>query len=886
MVPKQPKRIKIAILYNSRDQSSFDALSDHLAILRRKEPIDLWHETEAGASLREQVQTSLNESRIIFLLISSSFNRDDSYYSSLEMIDFIGKCAKEGKQIWPIIIKPVSGFFFEDYEVFFGQREEPVTQWKPQDEGYKEVTKKIGGAITSILSYEWSCYGDICYHQAYLPEALSAYRKSLAYVPRYSPALLGELSVLLKQGKLEEAEHCFNAIVSYDTGIKITVSSKIKQETFTYACTKGHALLMLGRPLEAQKVFQEVYQQIALSTDDAERKICAEAYCGEGDACLKLGEHSPSSINYYNQALTAYTKAGEFSLNDYRHLLGIGETYIAFGDHLQSDSYYEKALKTYLQVIAACPNNVLALTGQGSALYRLHRFNEALTAYEKALQIDQYEVQVYGGAGYVLLKLSRTQEALLVFEKALYLENNACYIYGKGQAQAKLRHYEEALSAYHEAYKQGYESEEFFVSCAEALLELADVERINGKQVEAQKHYDEARTSYEHAVERGWRNFYIYYYGLGRVFFGKKEWANALEWYKKALPFITNEAKVYLEIGKTLVELGDYQQALDHFNLAHSLCHNAASKIDEADIHTAYGNAYYLMAGKSNSEHYNVYQKKACLCYEKAVAIRKNVEALVGLGKARMALNRYEKAIDAFDQAIEFNPLLIECSFLKGKCYYMLRQYSDACNQYYLTIKSGLDTISVYKDLGDALLSMSSYVDAIEAFDKAIEHMGKDAKFAYCGRGSALYAQGKNKEALQSFDNANRLDPSICLQPQYRRILEDIKYSIEGRLRTNPQDVSVYRQKGDVLRFLGERSEDIIDAYTFAVENGDVSANIYYYRGEAYYAVQDYRNALDDFKEALKFNPSLQEAQQMIYEVEHIVEPSQKGFFKRLIFWK
>ena len=883
MLPEQPKPIKLAYLYHINEQNIYETLHKHLGTLEREGLIERLPEPLGGVSLEESMKYRLGQARIILLLTSIDFDND---FSNSETTGLLKNIREKGTYVWPIIAKKFSwekSHFHKQYGVFFGEDKQIASSWPSSEEPYTRIVKQAEHEIVQILSQEWTQYSATCYSRNYLQEALAGYNKSNNYIAGYPPALLGKLQVFLKLGKSEEAERCFQDIVLPN------IASSTGKQDFAHDCVKGYALLEMGRLLEAQKAFQEVYQKFSLPINDAQRNICADAYYGEGDVCLKLAtQTSNNPTYYYNQALTAYRNAEKFSSGYPKYLIGIGKTYLALGKLSRSDDYYKNALDIYEQIIPDYPNDVPAYLGKGEALYGLRHFQEALNIYDKARQTNQDDVEVYGSAGYALLELSRYKEALSAFNKVLsFNSKNGYYLYGKGQAQAGLELYQDALSTYHEAIISGYTLSDLFVDQAEALLNLADSEYISGHHAKAKKHYSESIDSYGCAVEQGWREYYPYYYGLGRAFFGSNDWTNASAWYGKAITLKPNVADAYLGIGKTSVELGSYEDAWNYLALAQSLSRNAESTIGESEVMNTYGNAYYRAAGKPNSENYYKYQKKACKCYERAIIIHPNEESFIGLGKASMAINHYEEAIDAFDQVLTLNPHIAECSFLKGQCYYNLGKYSDACIQYELVVKSDIDSISVYYDLGNALLAMKNFFDAMDAFNMEIKRAGGNTKHAYCGKGTALYALERTEEALQNFNKANDLDPLLCSSRRYRDILENIKYSIEGELRVNLRNATIYRQKGDVLRLLGGQNEDVIDAYTLAIEDDDLSAEVYYYRGRAYYALQDYVSSLNDYKEALRLDPNYQKAQQGKKETESMIVPKQKGFFEKLLkLWK
>src|SRR5205807_10324461 len=121
------------------------------------------------------------------------------------------------------------------------------------------------------------------------------------------------------------------------------------------------------------------------------------------------------------------------------------------------------------------------------------------------------------------------------------------------------------------------------------------------------------------------------------------------------------------------------------------------------------------------------------------------------------------------------NPRLVECYFIKGRCYYKLDQPEDAYSLYQDAINLGFNNTSVYNAHGEALLAMKRYIDALNTFNSVIEIVGdtkEEIACAYCGSGIALHALGRTEEALQFFEKANELDPMIYSKPQYRYTIQ------------------------------------------------------------------------------------------------------------------
>ena len=90
------------------------------------------------------------------------------------------------------------------------------------------------------------------------------------------------------------------------------------------------------------------------------------------------------------------------------------------------NEYLEKrcieVLATYDQAIDIDPQNALAYSNKGDALYALRRYEEASRAYEEAVHLDAENTMAYNGKGKTLYKLHYYEEALFAHNEAIRLD--------------------------------------------------------------------------------------------------------------------------------------------------------------------------------------------------------------------------------------------------------------------------------------------------------------------------------------------------------------------------------------------------------------------------------------------------------------------------------
>lgn len=888
MLVGQPKSIKVAYLYHQNDRISIlEPLRKQLAGLCRNELIYELPDPLAGEDIYK-IRDCLGKADIIIILVSSDLDAQDDIIWE-ETLLIIKERVKNGACVWPIIARYIywDASIFKEYEVFW---EKPITSYNPQEDAFKWLMPIIGQEITQMHSEAWVQDGDKYSHQMQLENAYSAYKNSFYYISDYPPALLGVGRLFRKWDMLEKAKQTFEKIVlsnpqAHQKG-KSAPSPGTQRAGLTNACCKGYALLELERPNEALAAFQEVHQQSTSLINSMQRSFYAQAYCGEGDAYVKIGNQSPNLTIYY-KALEAYSKAKGLVPDNPKYLNKIGDIYTLLAARSAPDYSYEQAIDIYQEINNRFPNDVSAHVGRGNALRSLNRFPDALLAYEKALELDQYEADGYGGKGEVLLALDKPKEALSAFERALRLDkDNADYYYGKGRTLAKLSRHQEALNAYTQARACGFKSPSLLVHQAISLLELAEAERAWGLQGQAIRYYEKAQKYYIYVLRQVGNEKDIVFCELGKIAFAYYgNWDQALQYYQRAINFAPNKANAYLEIGKMFAEQENYSEAFKYFEYARQRRNHPTSTLDETDIETAYGDTYFRIAEKFDPKDSYKYLSRAREHYQKAVDTRSHTMAYVGLGKTYAKLHCNKEAINALNFAIKQNPSFAECYFLKGNSCYKLEKYEESSYLYNNAIELGFNNATVYNALGDTQLVMKRYFDALDNFNHVIEHIKEDLAHAYCGRGVALHALGNHKDALHSFEKASYLDNIICLKSPYIYTIQDIGLFFEGRLRANPEDASAYKHKGDILLLLGERINDAIDAYTKAIEYGGKSADVYCCRGEAYYMQHECHRSLRDYRKALAIDPNYLPAQLGEKKVANMMEQSPEHFMRKFAVW-
>jgi tetratricopeptide (TPR) repeat protein len=135
-------------------------------------------------------------------------------------------------------------------------------------------------------------------------------------------------------------------------------------------------------------------------------------------------------------------------------------------------------------------------------------------------------------------------------------------------------------------------------------------------------------------------------------------------------------------------------------------------------------------------------------------------------------------------------------------------------------------------DRGKAFTQSQNYMDAIEAFNRAIKLNPKDA-LAYAGRGIAYYGLGRYQLALSDFSMEIELNPNYAQAyvnrssvygalGDYQLALNDANKAIE----LNPKSAAAYSNRGSAYIKLGENNRGI-DNFKRAAQLGQKEAQEY-----------------------------------------------------------
>ncbi|MBD2344436.1 serine/threonine-protein kinase [Anabaena subtropica] len=319
---------------------------------------------------------------------------------------------------------------------------------------------------------------------------------------------------------------------------------------------------------------------------------------------------------------------------------------------------YKDALSAYQKAVEIRPDYAKGWNGQGKTLSRLKQYQEALTAYDKTIQLQPDYVEAWSGRGFALQSLQRYSEAIASFDKALQLNESYPEVWNaRGEVFSSLKQYDQAIKSYDRAIEFKADAYESWYNKGLALQSL--------------KEYNEAINAYNKAIEIK-SDYQGAWYNLGNSLVNLNRYEDAFKAYDKAVQYHTNYPIAWLSRGNVLIILRRYPEAIESFNQVIKL----------------QPNSYQAWYGKGWSEHQNQRYADAIKSYNKAATIRPNTyEVWYSLGNSQYILQKYQEAIASYNKAVRYKANHHESWYSRGNAFFNLKQYQQAIASYEQAIK-------------------------------------------------------------------------------------------------------------------------------------------------------------------------------------------------------
>lgn len=181
-------------------------------------------------------------------------------------------------------------------------------------------------------------------------------------------------------------------------------------EALEFYYYKGVGLYQfMDRPEEALETFRQAIRQI---NEESDTEMATDIYAVTGDLLQELGQ-TAEACSCYESALK-YSPSNILVLNNYAYLLA------------EEGRELEKAERMSRRTIEAEPDNATYLDTYAWTLYKVHRYDEALTYIKQAIEKEPHPSDVlYEHAGDIYHRLGNIEQARNYWNKARDLQREA-----------------------------------------------------------------------------------------------------------------------------------------------------------------------------------------------------------------------------------------------------------------------------------------------------------------------------------------------------------------------------------------------------------------------------------------------------------------------------
>jgi tetratricopeptide (TPR) repeat protein len=356
---------------------------------------------------------------------------------------------------------------------------------------------------------------------------------------------------------------------------------------------------------------------------------------------------------------------------------------------------------------------------EGSLLQKQEKWLNAISFYDRALEIKPDYQDVWNNRGCVLDELGRYDEAIESYDHALKIKpDDYETLYNRGVSLHNLGEYEDAIKSYDRAISIKPDDHDTWYSRGVSMNMLG--------------RYDEAKASFEYAIkikDKPWEDWEPTLTELGL--------------HNKAIFFNPGDNEAWNDRGDSLYNLGRYEEAIKSYDEAISFKYNNHE-------------ASWYNRGKSL---YNLGRyEEAIKSYNRAISFKHDKhEAWHNRGDSLFHLSRYEEAVESYDRAISFQHDDHEAWYGRGISLGNLGRYEEAIESYDRAISFKHDYHEAWSNRGISLKNLGCYEEAIDSYDRAISFKHNDHK-TWCNRGNSLFYLGRYEDAIKSYEHAIKMN--------------------------------------------------------------------------------------------------------------------------------
>jgi tetratricopeptide (TPR) repeat protein len=432
---------------------------------------------------------------------------------------------------------------------------------------------------------------------------------------------------------------------------------------------------------------------------------------------------------------------------------------------LQKLDKHEEAITWYDKALEIDPENLYSLSYKSVALHRLFRLEEAVEYYYKVSDINATDANAWVNLGLCLYDLDRYEQSLDSFSNALLIDpRHLRALFNMGRSLSELEKYEKAIQYYDKVLDIEPNYVPALYKKSEALTRLGRREESasylsKASKIDPNYHFHELLDRSLELISVGRRNealeiilkaqsivdtYNIHSLNnLGTLVEKMGKHQEAIEWYDKALALNPQFIISLYNKGSCLQQLGNHKEALE--------CYDKVLEVEPNHLLAIFNKGQCL---ENLGNH-----KEALECYDKVLDIDPNFPGLLfKKGKEMTESGKHEEAIEYFDKILSINPNDEVALRKKVMSLNQLRRYEETINCYDKLLElNPEETNEILLEKGRSLTQLGENSEAIECYDTVLSNNSNNIE-ALHGKGLNLHVLRKPDDALACYDKALSID--------------------------------------------------------------------------------------------------------------------------------
>ena len=185
------------------------------------------------------------------------------------------------------------------------------------------------------------------------------------------------------------------------------------------------------------------------------------------------------------------------------------------------------------------------------------KWKEAITEYDKAIYWDHYNLKAYYRLAYAYAETNKPDEALIVYLQLKELAPDYADLhYNLGSLYLRSGKWEDAKKELQRAVELNPYEPKTHCNLAAAYLQLGETDNGIAEYIRSISVQDEKKKINPKLADFGGS-----YIGLGDVYYGREQWQEASQNYKRAVQLGEKSVKILTKLGNCYLNMQDFQNA-------------------------------------------------------------------------------------------------------------------------------------------------------------------------------------------------------------------------------------------------------------------------------------------------------------------------------------